>query len=41
MFEKPDDSMKCHLKSLFIQVKVDDIGVNKVLVDGAAVNLMP
>jgi len=42
MFEKPDDSMKSHLKPLFIQAKVDDIGVNKVLVDGgAAINLMP
>jgi hypothetical protein len=34
--------MKSHLKPLFIQVKVDDTRVNKVLVDnGAAVNLMP
>jgi len=34
--------MKGHLKPLFIQGNVDDVGVNKVLVDGvAAVNLMP
>lgn len=34
--------MKDHLKPLFIQVKVDDIRVNKLLVDGGvAVNLMP
>jgi hypothetical protein len=33
--------MKGHLKPLFIQAKVEDIGVNKVLVDGgAAVILM-
>jgi len=32
--------MKGHLKPLLIQAKVDNIGVNKVLVDGgAAVNL--
>jgi len=42
IFEKIDDSMKTHLKPLFIQAKVDEIGVKKVLVDGgAAVNLMP
>jgi hypothetical protein len=42
IFEKPNGSMKSHLKPLFIQAKVDDVGVNKVLVDGgAAVNLMP
>jgi len=42
MFEQPDDSMKNHLKPLFIQARVDDIGINKVLVDGSvAVNLMP
>jgi len=42
MFEKPDGSMKGHLKPLFIQVIVDDIGLNKVLVDdNVVVNLMP
>ena len=42
IFEKPDDLMKNHLNPLFIQAKVDEIGINKVLVDsGAAVNLMP
>lgn len=29
MFEKPDGAMKSHLKPLFIQEKVDDIGVRK------------
>jgi len=42
IFEQPDDLMKNHFKPLFIQAKVDEIGINKVLVDdGAAVNLMP
>ncbi|KEH29532.1 hypothetical protein MTR_4g044357 [Medicago truncatula] len=41
----PEDMEKykfIHLKPLFIQAKVDGIGVNKVLVDGVvAVNVMP
>jgi hypothetical protein len=42
IFEQPDDSMMSHLKPLFIQAKVDEVNVNKVLVDGgAAVNMMP
>jgi len=42
MFKKPDDLMKTHLKPLFIQAKVDETGINKVLVDGGvAVNLTP
>jgi len=41
IFEKPDSSMKNHLKPLFIQAKVDEIGIYEVLVDGGAVNLMP
>jgi len=42
IFEQPDNSMKSHLKPLFIQAKVDEIGVNKALVDGGVVvNLMP
>jgi len=42
IFEKSNGCMKDHLKPLFIQAKVDDIGVNKVLVyGGAALNLMP
>lgn len=42
MFENPNGSMKSHLKPLFIQARFDNIGVNKVLVDGGAtVNLMP
>ncbi|XP_050896170.1 uncharacterized protein LOC127102892 [Lathyrus oleraceus] len=41
-FERPDDSMKAHLKPLFIKGKVESVGVNKILVDGgASVNLMP
>ena len=41
-FERPDEGMKNHLKPLFIRAKVEQHGVNKVLVDGgAAVNLMP
>jgi len=31
IFKKPNGSMKGHLKPLFIQAKVDDIGVDKVL----------
>ena len=42
VFEKPDDSMKLHLKPLFIQAKLNGVGINKVLVDGGAtVNLLP
>jgi hypothetical protein len=42
IFDKPNGAMKGNLNSLFIQAKVNDIGVNKVLVDGnATVNLMP
>ena len=42
MFEKPNHHMKSHLKPLFIQAKINDVGINKVLVDGgAAVNLLP
>ncbi|XP_058761638.1 uncharacterized protein LOC131635051 [Vicia villosa] len=34
--------MQNHLKPLYIRVKIEQVGVNKVLVDGgAAVNLMP
>ncbi|KAK2384605.1 hypothetical protein QL285_071934 [Trifolium repens] len=41
-FERPDEGMKSHLKPLFIQAKVNNVGINKVLIDGgAAVNLMP
>ncbi|KAI5389321.1 hypothetical protein KIW84_074822 [Lathyrus oleraceus] len=32
-FERPDDSMKAHLKPLFIKAKVENVGVNKILVD--------
>jgi hypothetical protein len=42
IFEKPNGSMKRHLKPLFIQAKVDDVKVDKILVDGGVVvNLMP
>ena len=42
MFEKPDFPMNHHLKPLFIQAKVNGVGINKVLVDGGAtVNLLP
>ncbi|CAJ2642248.1 unnamed protein product [Trifolium pratense] len=42
VFEKPDLGMQNHLKALFIRAKVNDVGVNKVLVDGGAVvNIMP
>ena len=41
MFERPDLHMQHHLKPLFIQAKINDVGINKVLVDGgAAVNLL-
>lgn len=40
-FERPDKGMKNHLKPLFIRGKVEDDGVNKILVyGGAIVNLM-
>jgi hypothetical protein len=42
VFEKPDFPMNHHLKPLFIQAKINGVGVNKVLLDGgAAVNLLP
>jgi hypothetical protein len=41
VFEKPDISMN-DLKPLFIQAKINGVGVNKVLIDGGAtVNLIP
>lgn len=42
LFKRPHQGMQNHLKPLYIRVKVEHVGVNKVLVDGgAAVNLMP
>ncbi|WJX26319.1 hypothetical protein P8452_15257 [Trifolium repens] len=42
VFEKPDGGMRNHLNALFIKAKVNDVGVNKILVDGGAVvNIMP
>lgn len=41
IFERPHEGMRQHLKPLFIWAKVDNVGVNKVLVDGGAeINLM-
>lgn len=41
-FERTDKDMKNHFKPLFVKAKVDEVGVNKMLVDGGAiVNLMP
>lgn len=40
-FERSDEGMKNHLKPLLIRGKVEDNGVNKILVDGGAtINLM-
>lgn len=40
-FERLDESMKSHLKPLFIKGKIENVGVNKILVDGGAtINLM-
>jgi len=42
MFERPDDLMKSHLKPLFIQAKINNVGINKVLIDGGStVSLLP
>ncbi|KAK2388635.1 hypothetical protein QL285_062295 [Trifolium repens] len=42
VFERPDIGMKNHLKALFIRAKVNNVGVNKILVNGGAVvNIMP
>jgi len=42
IFEKPYYTMNHHLKPLFIQAKINGVGVNKALVDGGAtVNLLP
>lgn len=41
-FERLDEGMKQHLKPIFIRSKVDEVGGNKVLIDGGvAMNLMP
>jgi hypothetical protein len=41
MFERPDHHIQHHLKPLFIQA-INDVGINKVLVDGGAlINLLP
>lgn len=40
--ERPNGSMRIHLKPLFIRGKMENVGVNTILVDGgAAMNLMP
>jgi len=42
LFERSVVSMRLHLKPLFVQAKINGVGVNKVLVDGGAtVNLLP
>lgn len=42
MFERRDHHMQHNIKPLFIQAKINYVGVNKVLVDGGAtVNLLP
>lgn len=42
IFERPDYGMQQHLKPLFIWVKVENVGINKVLVNGrASVNIIP
>ncbi|KAH7864116.1 hypothetical protein Vadar_025982 [Vaccinium darrowii] len=42
LFEKPDPLMTQHLRPLYIQGHLDDIPVNRILVDnGSAANLMP
>jgi len=42
LFKRLVASMRLHLKPLFIQAKINGVGVNKVLVDGGAtVNLLP
>lgn len=35
-FERPDESMRSHLKPLFIRGKLGNVGVSKILVDGGA-----
>ncbi|XP_050916149.1 uncharacterized protein LOC127131264 [Lathyrus oleraceus] len=40
-FERPDEAMKSHIKPLFITGKVEDVPINKILVDcSATVNLI-
>lgn len=42
LIERPNEAMKSHLKPLFITGKVEDIPINKILVDcGVIVNLIP
>src|SRR3954468_16216376 len=33
-FERPDEGMRNHLKPLYIRAKIENVGINKVLVDG-------
>jgi len=41
-FKRHDHHMQHHLKALFIQAKINDVGIKNVLVDGgAAINLLP
>src|ERR1044072_2736704 len=41
-FKRPAETMKINFKPLYIWAKVEDVGINKVLIDGGAdINLMP
>lgn len=41
-FKRPDEAMKSQLKPLFITGKIEDVPINKILVDcDTTVNLMP
>src|ERR1044072_780030 len=42
VFKMPTETMKSRLKPVYMWAKVEDVGINKVLIDGgAAINLMP
>lgn len=42
IFERPDMSLQQHLKPLYIRAKVEDVGVNKVIIDcGFCINVIP
>ena len=42
MFEKPTDDERQHLKALFVNGRVDEQPMTKILIDGgAAINIMP
>jgi len=41
IFEKPADDQRQHLKALFVKGRVDGQPMTKILVDGAAINILP